>query len=156
MAPFRTASSRGGILSLRGRERIPGIPVASQEEALSTGKTRGTPGSGPSPRVPLISQSIPGKPFFPALPRLLSQGSTHTTVARGTALWGSLMGKPRGKASWESHRDPLGGPQERPVPMRVARGPLRFPNRRCSGLRSCVESVPEPEESSPVLTLILG
>ena len=56
------------------------------------------------PRVPQMSQSIPGKPVFPALPRLSTQGSTHTTVARGTALWESLVGKPRGKASWESHR----------------------------------------------------
>ena len=44
-APFPPPSSRGGILSLRVRERIPGIHVASQEEALSTGKARGTPGS---------------------------------------------------------------------------------------------------------------
>ena len=51
-----------------------------------------------------MSQSIPGKPVFPALPRLSSRGSTHTKVARGTALWESLMGKPRGKASRESHR----------------------------------------------------
>ena len=28
--------------------------------------------------------------------------------------------------------------------------------RRCRGLRSCVESVPEPEHYSPVLTWILG
>ena len=56
------------------------------------------------PRVPQMSQSIPGKPVFPALPRLSSRGSTHTTVARGTALWESLVGKPRGKASRESHR----------------------------------------------------
>ena len=51
-----------------------------------------------------MSQSIPGKPFFPALPRLSSRGSTHTTVARWTALWESLVGKPQGKASRESHR----------------------------------------------------
>ena len=53
-----------------------------------------------------MSQSIPGKPVFPALPRLSSRGSTstHTTVARGTVLWESLVGKPRGKASSESHR----------------------------------------------------
>ena len=51
-----------------------------------------------------MSQSFPGKSVFPALPRLSSRGSTHTTVARGTALWESLVGKPRGKASWESHR----------------------------------------------------
>ena len=56
------------------------------------------------PRVPQISQSIPGKPVFPALPRLSSRGSTHSTVAPGTALWESLEGKPRGKASRESHR----------------------------------------------------
>ena len=42
---FPPPSSRGGILSLRIRERIPGVPVASQEEALSTGKARGNPGS---------------------------------------------------------------------------------------------------------------
>ena len=54
------------------------------------------------PRVPQMSQSIPGKTVFPALPRLSSQGSTHTTVERGTALWQSLVGKPRGKAT-----DPL-------------------------------------------------
>ena len=52
------------------------------------------------PKGPLLS--IPGKPIFPALRRLSSRGSTHTTVARGTALWESLVGKPPGKASWES------------------------------------------------------
>ena len=54
------------------------------------------------PRVLQISQSIPGKPVFPALFRLSSRGSTHTTLPRGTALWESLVGKPPGKASWES------------------------------------------------------
>ena len=63
------------------------------------------------PRVPQMSASIPMKPVFPALPRLSSRGSTHTTVASGTALWESLVGKPRGKASRESHRslDPREG-----------------------------------------------
>ena len=100
--PFPPPSLRGGILSLRGRERIPGFPVASQEEALSTGNARGTPGSCLVPRVPQMSQSIPGKLVFPALPRLSSRGSSHTTVAHGTALWECLVGKPRGKAT-----DPL-------------------------------------------------
>ena len=31
-----------------------------------------------------------------------------------------------------------------------------FLSRRCRGLTTCVESVPEPEDSSPVLTWILG
>ena len=61
-----------------------------------------------------MSQSIPGKPVFPALRRLSSRGSTHTTVARGTALWESFVGKPRGKASRESHRshDPREGKRD--------------------------------------------
>ena len=54
------------------------------------------------------------------------------------------------------HRDPLWWPQERPVPMRVARGPLGIPPLRCRAFRPCLESVPEPEDSSPVLTWILG
>ena len=39
--------------------------------------------------------------------------------------------------------------------MRVARGPWLFLSRRCQGLRPCVESGPEPEDSSPGLTCIL-
>ena len=61
-------------------------------------------GRATTPRIPQISQSITGKPVFPALRRFSSRGSTHTTVARGTALWESLMGKPPGIASRESHR----------------------------------------------------
>ena len=59
-------------------------------------------------------QSILGKAVFPALPRLSSRGSTHNTVARGTALWESLVGKPLGKASRESHRslDPREGKRD--------------------------------------------
>ena len=75
-------------------------------------KRRGSPqerreelqGRATIPRDNQMSQSLPGKPIFPALPRLSTQGSTHTTVARGTALWESLVGKPRGKDSRESHR----------------------------------------------------
>ena len=101
-APFPLHSSRGGILFLCGRERIPGDPVASQVEALTTGKARGTPGSCHYSQSPPDAQSITGKPVFPALPRHSSRGSTHTTVVRGTAQWENVVGKPRGKASWES------------------------------------------------------
>ena len=61
-----------------------------------------------------MSQSIAGKPVFPALPRLSSRGSTHTTVARVTPLWESFVGNPRGKASRESHRslDPREGKRD--------------------------------------------
>ena len=69
------------------------------------------------PRVPQMCKSIPGKPVFPALPRLSSRGSTHTTVVRGTALWENFLGKPRGKASRESHRslDPREGKRDTAV-----------------------------------------
>ena len=53
-------------------------------------------------------------------------------------------------------RDPLWWHQERPVPRRVARGPLGIPLPSMLRPKTCVESVPEPEDSSPVLTWILG
>ena len=70
-----------------------------------------------------MSQAISGKPFFPALPRLSSRGSTHTTVARGTALWESLVGKPPGKASRVSHRclDPREGKRDTAATAREER-----------------------------------
>ena len=65
-------------------------------------RREGIKGRATIPRVPQMYQSIPRKPVFPALPGRSSRGSTHTTVAYGTALWESLVGKPRGKAT-----DPL-------------------------------------------------
>ena len=53
-------------------------------------------------------------------------------------------------------RDPLWWPQERTFRLEFHVGLSGFLSRRCQGLRSCVESVPEPEDSSPVLTWILG
>ena len=97
VAPFPPASSRGGILSLRGQERIPGIPVASQEEALSTGKARGTPGSCHHSLSPPDVSVHSRENCFPFTASILSGGSTHTTVSRGKALWESLVGKPHGK-----------------------------------------------------------
>ena len=42
------------------------------------------------------------------------------------------------------------------APCELLGGLLGFLSRRCRGLRPRVESVPEPEDSSPVLTWILG
>ena len=53
-------------------------------------------------------------------------------------------------------RDALWWPRERPFPCEVLGGLSGFLSRRCQGLRPCVQSVPEPEDSSPVLTWILG
>ena len=53
-------------------------------------------------------------------------------------------------------REPLWWPQEMPVPMRVAPGPLGIPLPSMPGPKILCGSVPEPEDSSPVLTWILG
>ena len=53
-------------------------------------------------------------------------------------------------------RDPHWFPQERPVPMRVTQGPLGIPLPSMPGPKPCVESVPEPEDSSPVQKWILA
>ena len=97
-SPFPPPSSREGILSLSVRERIPGVPVASQEESLSTGKARGTPGSchhsQSTPDVSVHSRET----CFPCTASTFKQrmDSHHG------APWDSPVGKPPGKASWES------------------------------------------------------
>ena len=96
---------------MRGRERIPGIPVVSQEEALSTGKARGTPGSCHHSQSPPDVSVHSRETCFPCTtstfkPRIDSHhgGTWNSPVGkpRGKAWWESLMGKPRGKAT-----DPL-------------------------------------------------
>ena len=49
-----------------------------------------------------------------------------------------------------------GGLRKGECPWELQGGLSRFLSRRCRGLRPCVESVPKPEDSSPVLTWILG
>ena len=49
-----------------------------------------------------------------------------------------------------------GGLRKGQSPCELLRGLSGFLSRRCRGRRPCVESVPEPEDSSPVLTWILG
>ena len=88
-------------------ERMPGIPVASQWEALSQGKARGTPGSchnsKSSPDASVHSRGT----CFPCTASIFTQriSSDHG----GT--WDSPVGKPRRKASRKSHRslDPRDG-----------------------------------------------
>ena len=49
-----------------------------------------------------------------------------------------------------------GGLKKCQSPFELLGGLSGFLSRRCRGLRSCVEWVPEPEDSAPVLTWILG
>ena len=95
-----TPSSRGGILSLLGRETIPGVPVASQEEALSTGKARGTPGSCHHSQGPPDVSVHYRETCFPC-----SASTFKPRIdSHHCGTWDSPVGKPRGKASRESHR----------------------------------------------------
>merc|ERR1719249_452096 len=49
-----------------------------------------------------------------------------------------------------------GGLRKGQAPCELLGGLSGFLSLRCRGLRPCVESVPEPEDSSPVWTWILG
>ena len=105
MAPFPPASSRGGILSLRGRERIPSVPVASQEEALSRGRREELQDQAPFPESPRILSLFQGN--------LFSLHCFHLQAKdRLTPRW--HVGEPCGKSSSESHRtlDPREGKRD--------------------------------------------
>ena len=92
------AREEGSFACVVGKE-FPAFPSHLKRRRSPQERREELQGRATIPRVPQMSQCIPGKPVFPALPRLSSRGSTHTTVARGTALWQSLVGKPRGKAT---------------------------------------------------------
>ena len=97
-APFPPDSSRGGIFSLRGRERIPGVPVSTQVEALSTGKARGTPGSCHHSQSP---PDVSGHSRETCFPCTASTFKPRFDSHHG-GTWDSPVGKSRGKASWET------------------------------------------------------
>ena len=110
-APFPPRTSRSGILSLYVPERIPGVPVASQEEAHSTGMVRGTPGSchhsknPPDDSVHSRGNCFPctASTFTPSIdPHHGGTWDSPVEKPRGKSSRESLEGKPRGKASWEN------------------------------------------------------
>ena len=103
-APFPPPSSRGGILSLRGRERIPGDPSHMKRRRSPQERREELQGRATIPESPRCLSAFQGKLFSLYGPDFQAPGLTHSTVARGTDLWESLVGKPRGKASRESHR----------------------------------------------------
>ena len=103
-SPFRSPSSMEGSIPCVVGNEFPVFPLHPKWRRSPQERREELQGRATIPRVPQMSQSTPGKPVFPALPRLSSRGSNHTTVARGTALWESLVGKPRGKASRESQK----------------------------------------------------
>ena len=111
---YRLLAREVGSFPCRVGKEFPAFPLHLKRRSSTPERREGLKGRATIPRVPQMSQSIPGKPVFPALPRLSRRESTHTTVARTTALWENLLGKPRGKASRESHRslDPRRGKRD--------------------------------------------
>ena len=87
---------------MRVRERIPSIPVESQEEALSKGKARGTPWSCHHSQSPPDDSLHSRETCFPCTASTFMSWIDSHHGGTGTALWESLVGKPRGKSSWES------------------------------------------------------
>ena len=101
---FRLLAREGGSFPCVVGKEFSAFPSHLKRGRFTQERREELQGRSTIPRVPQMSQAIPGKPVFPALPRLSSRGSSHTTVARGTALWESLVGKSHGKAWRESHR----------------------------------------------------
>ena len=83
---------------MRGRERIPGVPVASQEEVLCTGNERGTLGSCHHSQSPPDVSVHSRETCFPCTASTFKPRIDSHHV--GT--WDSPVGKPRGKATLES------------------------------------------------------
>ena len=94
----------GSFICVVGKE-FPAFPSHLKRRHSPQERREELQGRATIPRFPQMSQSIPRKPVFPALPRLSGRGSTHTTEVGQPcvkASWESLVGKPRGKAT-----DPL-------------------------------------------------
>ena len=99
------AREEGSIPCVLGKE-FPAFPSHLKRRHSPQVRQEEHQGRTTIPRVPQMSQSIPGKPFslhcldFQAEDRLTPRW--HVGQPCGKASWESLMGKPRGKAT-----DPL-------------------------------------------------
>ena len=115
---FRLLPREEGSFLCVFRKEFPAFPLLLKSRRSPQERREEHQGRATIPRVPQMSQSIPGKTFFPALPRLSSRGSItprwHVGQPCGKSSWESLVGKPRGKACRESHRslDPREGKRD--------------------------------------------
>ena len=90
---FRLLAREEGSFPCYVGKEFPAFPSHLKRRRSPQERQEELQGRASIPRVPQMSQSFPGKPVFPALPGRSSRGLTHTTVARGTALWQSLEEK---------------------------------------------------------------
>ena len=75
-------------------------------------------------------------------------GGTNTWIFSSCGRWSRPMTGTSGTRS--------GGLRKFQSPCELLGALSGFLSRRCRGLRPCLESVPEPDDSSPVLTWILA
>ena len=99
------AREEGSFPCVFGKE-FPAFPTHLKRSHSPQERQEELQGRATIPRVPQMSQSIPGKPVFPPLPRHQAEDRVtprwHVGQPCGKASWESLLGKPRGKAT-----DPL-------------------------------------------------
>ena len=131
-ALFPPPSSRGGILSLLGPEIIPGVPVASEEEALSIGKARGTPRSCHDYQSPPDVSVHSRDTCFPCTTSTFKPKIDSHHGGTWDSPVGKPRGNPRGKASRESHRclDPREGKRDTAATAREESARACLPSRR--------------------------
>ena len=86
------AREEGSFPCVLGKE-FPVFPSHLKRRRSAQERREELQGRATVPRVPQMTQSIPGKPVFPTLPRLEAED-------RLTPRW--HVGQPCGKASWES------------------------------------------------------
>ena len=96
------AREEGSIPCVVGKE-FPAVPSHLKRRRSPQERREEFQGLATIPSVPQMSQSIPGKPDFPALPRFQAEDRLtprwHVGQPCGKASWESLVGKPRGKAT---------------------------------------------------------
>ena len=92
-APFPPHSSRRETFPCVVGKEFPAFPSHLKRRRSPQERREELQGRATIPTVPQMSQSIPGKPVFPALPRFSSRGRLSPWFH---------VGQPCGKASWES------------------------------------------------------
>ena len=101
------AREEGSFPCVVGKE-FPAFPSHLKRRPSPQERQEEIQGRATIPRVHQMSQSIPGKPVFPALTRLSAEDRLiprwHLGQPCGKDSWECLVGTSRGKASRECHR----------------------------------------------------
>ena len=96
------AREEGSFPCVLGKE-FPAFPSHLKRRRSPQERREALQGRATVPRVPQMTQSIPGKPVFPTLPQLEAEDRLtprwHVGQPCGKASWESLVGEPRGKAT---------------------------------------------------------